>query len=320
MDTSERRLPQDGRASVNIQGRPYDLRVSTIATMHGEGLVIRVLDPNTRTRDLVDLGLEPEVLAGYEAIIKKPYGLVLVAGPTGSGKSTTLYASIQKLLTSRRKFITLEDPIEYQLPGVNQIHVNPDIGMTFATGLRAILRQDPDVVMVGEIRDRETAEIALRASMTGHLIFSTLHANTAPLAVTRLIDLGVAPFYVMSSLLGVVGQRLLRQLCPDCKMETRLTPIEAQQLGSIDLLEHPIQRPRGCVTCNDLGYKGRTGLYELLPITSEMRRLPPDALTPERLASLGAEHGYVTMRAIALRKLLAGITSLEEVVAVTADE
>ena len=318
LDISERRLPQDGRTTVRVNERDYDLRVSIIPNMHGEGVVIRILDPSRMGQDLEDLGFDADLLERYERLIHKPYEILLVVGPTGSGKTTTLYATLKKIYTPRRKLITLEDPVEFQLDGVTQIQVNPDIGFTFAQGLRSILRHDPDVVMLGEIRDLESAEIALRASLTGHLLFSTMHTNDAPLAVTRLVDMGIQAFLVLSSLLGVLAQRLVRRLCGECKTRTHPTPSELQALGISALpAGTTLFKPVGCAACGNLGYKGRVGIYEFLEITPEMRRLGSDDLKAPLLRDLAAPQGYRTLRDAALEKLYKGITSAEEVVGVT---
>jgi len=321
LDVAERRLPQDGRASFQIEEIAYDLRVSIIPNLHGEGVVIRILDTAGTKKDLISIGMPPDVFARYEKIINRPYGIVLLTGPTGSGKTSTLYATLKRIFTTRRKFITLEDPVEYQIEGITQIQVNSEIGFTFAAGLRSILRHDPDVIMLGEIRDLETAEIAIRSSLTGHLVFSTLHTNDAPSAVTRLMDMGVASYLVLSSLNGVMAQRLVRVLCPACKVRIPFGAREQEMLGLTSIpVEAEIFGPAGCPACGNLGYKGRQAISELLVITPEMRRLTTSQLTPEVLRDLALKHGFANLRQSALSKLFAGLTSIEEVLSVTGEE
>ncbi len=311
LDVAERRLPQDGRAQFTHNNAPYDLRVSIIPNLHGEGVVVRILDTHGGGKLLSDLGFEDAMRARYETLIQKPHGILLVTGPTGAGKSTTLYATLKQILTPKKKIITLEDPVEYFLEGVTQIPVHPSIGFTFATALRSVLRHDPDIVMLGEIRDPESAEIAVRASMTGHLVFSTLHTNDAPSAVARLLDMGIPGYLVMSSLTGVVAQRLLRRLCPKCK---ELRPISFEGMTQA---YHPV----GCVACNNLGYRGRVAVYELLEITPAVRALYAGATPASALVREAArEAGFRTLREDALEKMRAGVVSMEDVVALTMDE
>jgi type II secretory ATPase GspE/PulE/Tfp pilus assembly ATPase PilB-like protein len=321
MDTSERRLPQDGRAAFDAADRAFDLRVSTVPTLHGEGVVIRLLDPHGVRRSLSELGMGPGTLESLQRLLRRPHGMLVVAGPTGAGKTTTLYAALSHIFTPRRKFITLEDPVEYQLDGVTQMQVNSDIGMTFAHGLRAVLRQDPDVIMVGEIRDLESAEIAVRASMTGHLLFTSLHTNDATQAVTRLIDLGVPAFYVLSSLAGVLAQRLMRRLCTECRVPLEVTPALLSALRLTDLPPRAVlYGARGCSACGNLGYRGRIGIYELLEIDADMRRLSPHELQGGQLRALANARGLVSLRDSALVQLFSGTTSLEEVLSVTTED
>lgn len=308
LDVAERRLPQDGRAQFTHNNAPYDLRVSIIPNLHGEGVVVRILDTHGGGKLLGDLGFEDEMRSRYETLIQKPHGILLVTGPTGAGKSTTLYATLKQILTPKKKIITLEDPVEYFLEGVTQIPVHPAIGFTFATALRSVLRHDPDIVMLGEIRDPESAEIAVRASMTGHLVFSTLHTNDAPSAVARLLDMGIPGYLVMSSLTGVVAQRLLRRLCPKCK---ELRPVSFEGLTEA---YHPV----GCVACNNLGYRGRVAVYELLEITPAVRALYTGATPASGLVREAA--GLRTLREDAVSKMRAGLVSMEDVVALTMDE
>ena len=297
MDVAEKRMPQDGRTSVTVEGRKYDLRVSVIPNINGEGVVIRVLDTESKGMELTDLGFSPDMLDSFRHIVSRPYGIFLVTGPTGSGKSTTLYATLKTINTPKRKLITIEDPVEYKLEGVSQIQVHPAIGYTFAAGLRAILRHDPDVIMVGEIRDLETAEIAVRSSLTGHLVFSTLHTNDSPTALTRLIDMGVAPYLVLTSLNGVLAQRLVRKLCPKCKKEAGYT---IDDLGFLGLKEIPsgaqLYEPVGCTACSNLGYKGREAILEMIEVTPEMRQLSREGVTAEKVKEMAKANGYTSLR------------------------
>lgn len=326
MNIAEKRLPQDGRIGIKIAGRDVDLRVSTIPTQFGERIVMRLLDKTATVLDLEEIGIEGENLEVIDKLIQKPNGIILVTGPTGSGKTTTLYSCLSKINTPGNNILTVEDPIEYQLAGIGQMQVNPKIGFTFASGLRSILRQDPDIVMVGEIRDAETAEIAIQASLTGHLVLSTLHTNDAAGAVTRLIDLGVEPFLVSSSLLCAMAQRLVRKLCSDCKEEYELSDAELKELGVENLStikSRKAFRPgtKDCSTCNGTRYRGRTGIHEILLINDEIRpvilqRNDSNALKQAAAAS----YGFKTLRMDGLRKVLSGITSLEEVLLVTHEE
>ncbi len=314
LDIAERRMPQDGRSSFVVDNKEYDLRVSIIPNLFGEGVVVRILDTKGKNINLEDLGFSREILEKYDRIISNPYGIFLVTGPTGSGKSTTLYATLKKIYTPVKKIITLEDPVEYQLPGVTQIQINSDIGYTFGLGLRAVLRHDPDIIMLGEIRDLDTAEIAIRSSLTGHLVFSTLHTNDAPSSVTRLIDMGIKPFLVFGSLIGIMAQRLVRKLCPQCKK-----PIE--EIPSIlksEIENFPenfkLFEPVGCSACKNLGYQGRTVIFELLQVTPKMRNLKPEDITPENIKEIAKEQNFKSLRDSAIDKLFAGETSIEEVI------
>ncbi|HND60861.1 MAG TPA: GspE/PulE family protein [Opitutaceae bacterium] len=317
---AERRLPQDGRIAVTHDGRRLDLRVSTVPTVHGESVVMRILDRANVRVGLDELGLFPDDLAALEQLVNLPDGLVLVTGPTGSGKTTTLYSCLQHLNRSDRKIITVEDPVEYSLPGINQVAVKPEAGMTFAAALRAMLRQAPNVIMVGEIRDRETAEIAIHAALTGHLVLSTLHTNDAPSAVVRLRDLGIKPFLIAASLRGVVAQRLARRICAACA-----TAVEADA-GARRLLEAETTQPdlmglrwgRGCPACDGTGYRGRLGLYELFVINEAQRGLIHEEADRDRLRA--AIPGWRSMRQDGVRKVIAGLTTAEEVVCMTSGE
>ncbi|NCT69273.1 MAG: type II secretion system ATPase GspE [Rhodanobacteraceae bacterium] len=321
LDIAERRLPQDGRIGLRIAGRPVDVRVSTIPAGRGERVVLRLLDKQAGKLDLVQLGLDDAVRARLEDLIARPHGILLVTGPTGSGKTTTLYGALLKLNDSSRNLMTVEDPIEYYIDGVGQTQVNTRVDMTFARGLRAILRQDPDVVMVGEIRDLETAEIAVQASLTGHLVLSTLHTNSAVGAVTRLRDMGVEPFLLSSSLIGVLAQRLVRVLDPATREAYQATPAELAAFGQPPDAHVTLYRPRSDVAARgrEAGYKGRTGLYELVAIDEPLRRLIHDGAAEAELER-HARTRSPSILADGWRKCLAGITSTEEVLRVTREE
>ena len=301
LDIAEKRLPQDGRISLRIGGRAIDVRVSTLPSAHGERAVLRLLDKTESRFTLEGLGMSGEVLAGFDRLIRQPHGILLVTGPTGSGKSTTLYASLGRIDTATTNVLTVEDPIEYELPGIGQTQVNAKIDLTFAKALRAILRQDPDVIMIGEIRDLETAQIAVQASLTGHLVLATLHTNDAPSAVTRLTDMGIEPFLLSSSLLGVLAQRLVRKLCPHCRRE------DASGRW------HPV----GCEHCGGTGYKGRTGVYELMTADDQVRELIHGRAAESQLLAAAEAAGLRPMREDGERLIAAGITSPEEVLRVT---
>ncbi len=317
LDIAEKRLPQDGRISLRIAGRPVDVRVSTLPVGQGnERVVLRLLDKQAGRLDLSHLGMEAESMARLDHLIQRPHGIILVTGPTGSGKTTTLYAGLGRLNDSKRNIMTVEDPIEYYIDGISQTAVNTKVDMTFARGLRAILRQDPDVVMVGEIRDLETAEIAVQASLTGHLVLSTLHTNTAVGAVTRLRDMGVEPFLLSSSLIGVLAQRLVRLLCRHCRQPHRATPSECENFGWSPDAPPTIYTPVGCPECNQSGYLGRTGIYEFVPIDETLQAMIHDGAS-EHDMELHARTQVPGIRDDGLRRVLNGDTSLEEVLRVT---
>ncbi len=331
LDIAEKRRPQDGRIRVkqSVGGgeRVIDIRVSTLPTDFGEKVVLRILDKSQLQLDLTKLGFEPSDLKTFQRIVHIPYGMILVTGPTGSGKTTTLYAALQHINNPSVNITTIEDPIEYNLLGINQTHVRADIGLTFAASLRSILRQDPNVIMVGEIRDAETAEIAIRAALTGHLVFSTLHTNDAPSAITRLIDMGVEPFLVASSVKMILAQRLLRKLCKKCRTPYAPTPEEQEEahLTQKDA-SHTFFKSKGCSSCNQLGYKGRTAVYELLPLQNGLSELiakgaslPTGQVGASAIRTKAEEYGLVTLREAALKKALRGETSLEEVIRETAN-
>ncbi len=319
---AEKRVPQDGRIQVEVEGRSLDLRVSSLPTVHGESLVMRILDKEQLKLGLPELGLLPDDQAVFERQIASPDGIMLVTGPTGSGKTTTLYASLNHLNQADRKIITVEEPVEYQIPGINQVPVNPVTGMTFAAALRAMLRQAPNIVMVGEIRDRETAEIAINASLTGHFVFSTLHTNDAPSAVTRLLDIGVKPFLVAAALRSVVAQRLVRRVCPQGRAACRPAPRELHALGltAAQAAGADFARGAGCRACQGTGYRGRLGIYEIFLVHDGIRAMIYDHVTAARLRQQARRDGMRTMREDGIRKVLAGLTTIEEVVSVTAGD
>ncbi len=322
LDIAEKRLPQDGRIRIKLAGKDIDIRVSVLPTAHGERVVMRLLDKSAVLLDLEELGMGGERLERFKRLITKPHGILLVTGPTGSGKTTTLYAALSRINSRDINIITVEDPIEYQLMGIGQIHVNPKIDLTFAAGLRSILRQDPDVIMVGEIRDGETAEIAIQASLTGHLVFSTLHTNDAAGAVTRLIEMGIEPFLVSSSILAILAQRLVRVLCKACREPYTPPPEGLADLGiqESDLVEGHLYRPKGCPQCKQTGYRGRTGIYELLGIDDLVRDLVMKGADSSTIKEGARSRGMLTLREDGVRKVLRGITSAEEVLRVTQEE
>jgi len=319
MDISEKRLPQDGRIQLKVQNKDVDLRVSTIPTTHGESIVMRILDKSSITLDIPQLGFYSDDQEKIDKIINYPDGIFLVTGPTGSGKTTSLYAFLNNLNKPHRKIITVEDPIEYQLSGINQVQVNKQINMTFAAALRAMLRQAPNIVMVGEIRDTETAEIAINAALTGHLVFSTLHTNDAPSAVTRLIDMHVKPFLVASSVRAIMAQRLLRRVCKECSAPYTPEPYELKILGIDDefMKTAKFMKGRGCAKCGNSGYKGRMGIYEVFVLTEDIQHLIYEKVSSNVIKEAARKGGMRTLREDALRKAAAGSTSLEEVIRVT---
>lgn len=321
LDISEKRLPQDGRMHFEATGGRCDLRVSIIPGVHGESVVIRVMETGAARQDVSELGFDEDLRLRWERLITRPYGMILVTGPTGSGKSTTLYTTLRRIYSPRRKIITLEDPVESNLRGITQFQINSGVGFTFARGLRSVLRHDPDVIMLGEIRDQESAEIALRSSLTGHLLFSTLHTNDALAAVSRLVDMGIPSFLVLSSLSAVLAQRLLRRLCVECRKPDQPDSVLLAAAGLSALPAGTvIYRPGGCRACGNLGYRGRVGVYQMFEICGRIRRLPPDQLGPEHLLPLAQEQGYKSLRESALEKLFAGVTSLEEVASLVVDD
>jgi general secretion pathway protein E len=316
LDIAEKRLPQDGRITLRVAGKPVDVRVSTIPTGHGERVVLRLLDKQAGRLDLTRLGMDEATLAHMDRLILEPHGIVLVTGPTGSGKTTTLYAALSRLDATALNIMTVEDPIEYDLDGISQTQVNTRIEMSFARALRTILRQDPDVVMIGEIRDLETAQIAVQASLTGHLVFATLHTNDAVSAVTRLVDMGVEPFLLASSLIGVGAQRLVRRLCMECRKPFVADAAQLRVLG-LAPTDGTLYSAQGCGACNSSGYRGRTGIYELLTVDDDLRRLIHDRTSEQALRAHVLSRGMRSLRDDGMRWAAQGVISLEEVVRVT---
>jgi len=319
LDISEKRLPQDGRIKIRVKvesrSRDLDFRVSTLPTLFGEKVVLRLLDKEKLMLDMTNLGFEPESLVKFQRNISKPYGMVLVTGPTGSGKTNTLYSALQSLNTVDTNIMTAEDPVEFNLPGINQVQMKEQIGLNFAAALRSFLRQDPNIVLVGEIRDFETAEIAIKAALTGHLVLSTLHTNDAPSTISRLMNMGIEPFLVATSVNLIQAQRLIRRICKDCKGE-HPTPIEALvEIGFSpeDAGKIKTYKGKGCPSCNDTGYKGRIGLYEVMEITDEIRELILIGASSLELRKKSIEDGMITLRGSGLQKIRNGVTTIEEV-------
>ncbi|HXG45460.1 MAG TPA: GspE/PulE family protein [Gemmatimonadales bacterium] len=317
LDIAERRAPQDGRIRVRLENRELDLRVSTVPTLHGESVVLRLLDRGGQPVGLDELGMDPVVLEAVRHLAQRPHGIVLATGPTGSGKTTTLYAALALRRLAEEKIVTVEDPVEYHLPGVTQVPVHAKAGVTFAAALRSLLRQDPDVIMVGEMRDGETAGIAVQAAMTGHLVFSTVHTNDAITALTRLADLGVEPYMIAAALEGVLAQRLVRRICAECRQRYHPDPAAVALLAGKPVGEVMLERGAGCATCRQTGYRGRTGIFEFLRITDPVRHQVARGLALETLRALAREEGMVTLREDGWRKVQAGVTTVEEVVRVT---
>jgi len=314
LDIAERRIPQDGKIHLKHDNREFDLRVSTLPTVHGEKVVLRILDKSSVLLGLNKLGFYPEIQEKFETMVEKPYGMILITGPTGSGKSTTLYACLNKLNTGAVNISTVEDPVEYQIAGINQVHVNEKAGLTFASALRSFLRQDPDIIMVGEIRDHETAKIAIEAALTGHLVLSTLHTNDSAGAISRLIEMGIEPFLVASSVIGIQAQRLLRTICPNCK-EPYTPPADAVKrfgFGGFTDSDIMFYRGRGCDNCKMTGYKGRLGIFELLEVTDRIRNLAVQRASTAEIRQAAIEEGMKTMQDDGLRKVVDGMTSIEE--------
>ncbi|HEX2708555.1 MAG TPA: ATPase, T2SS/T4P/T4SS family, partial [Solirubrobacterales bacterium] len=318
LDIAEKRVPQDGRVGVTVEGRRVDLRVTTLPTQRGEGATIRILDEGNSQRTLDDLGMDGSARARFEYSFKRAYGAVLVTGPTGSGKSTTLYAALQALNVVEKKIITIEDPVEYRIAGINQLNVNRKAGLDFATGLRSILRADPDIVMVGEIRDAETARIAIEAALTGHMMLSTLHTNDAPGAIARLTEMGIETFLTASSVDCVVAQRLARMLCPQCKRRAIIPTSALAEAGIAAHADIEANEPVGCGRCNNSGYKGRVGVYSVMSLSEKLKEMTIAHAAETEIASVAQEEGMLTLREDGLAKVRGGLTSLEEVLRVTA--
>ena len=320
LDISERRLPQDGRIKLKVLGKDIDMRVSTLPTIHGESIVIRILDSTNLNVDLEKMGFPKKELEQFQKLIKKPYGKILVTGPTGSGKTTTLYGALQNINTSDKKIITIEDPVEYQIRGINQIHVKPKIGLDFASGLRSIVRQDPDVIMVGEIRDTKTADVAIQAALTGHLVFSTVHTNDAAGAITRLLDMGVENYLISSALIGVLAQRLVRVICKSCKEPAKVASALIEELGTCGHKNIKAFHGKGCNVCSQTGYRGRAGIYELLIVDDSIRQLILAKSTAQKIRDFSRSQGMTTLREDGWKKVATGITTVEEVLRVTLSE
>lgn len=319
LDISERRLPQDGRIKVKIGDRAIDIRLSVLPTIYGEKVVMRILDPKSLMVDLTKLGFPERGLEEFTKAINLPYGMVLVTGPTGSGKTTTLYSALKQLNTTDVNILTAEDPVEFNFDGINQVQVKPDVGLTFAACLRSFLRQDPDTIMVGEIRDEETAEIAIRAALTGHLVFSTLHTNDAPSTINRLVDMGVPNYLVASAVRLIMAQRIVRKICSSCKEEVKVSPTTIQMLGVSEEEAKKMKffRGKGCPECNNTGFSGRIGLFEVLPITPEIEKMILDGASSQMVKEKSVENGMLTLRYAGIEKIKAGIATVEEVLAET---
>lgn len=315
LDIAERRLPQDGRIQVNVGGRNINIRVSILPAVTGENAVLRILDPSSILLELDSLGFSPDILPKFLSLIKKPNGIILVTGPTGSGKSTTLYTTLNMLNSTEKKIMTIEDPVEYRLKGISQVQAKPKIGLTFAAGLRSFLRQDPDIMLVGEIRDKETAEIAVQAALTGHIVLSTLHTNDAPSSVIRLIDMGIEPFLISSSVIGVIAQRLVRRICPKCKKEIKLTPDIEKILEGYEINKQEITlcKGEGCPFCKNTGYKGRIAIFELMVITDIIRDLIIKNVSTGKLREAAVKEGMCQLRGNGLKKVCKGLTTIDEV-------
>jgi type IV pilus assembly protein PilB len=320
LDISERRLPQDGRIKVKLGGRTVDLRVSVLPTIFGEKVVMRILDPKSLMVDMTKLGFPELALKNFDEVIHLPYGMILVTGPTGSGKTTTLYSALKTLNSTDVNIMTVEDPVEFNFEGINQVQVRSDIGLTFAASLRSFLRQDPDIVMVGEIRDGETADIAIKAALTGHLVFSTLHTNDAASTINRLTDMGVPSFLVAASTKLIMAQRMVRKICSYCKHEVKITPqmLEMLHLTKEEAPGLKIFQGKGCGHCNNTGYSGRTGLFEVMLITPMIEKMIVQGSSTAEIKEQAVKEGMMPLRSAGLEKLINGVTSMEEVVAETA--
>ena len=322
LNIAERRLPQDGRIMLRVKGKEIDFRVSTVPTIHGESIVLRILDKSNIVLDVKKLGFPGDTLEEFQELIKRPHGIILVTGPTGSGKTTTLYCALEKINSPEKKIITVEDPVEYQLKGINQIQVKPSIGLTFANALRSIVRQDPDVILIGEIRDAETAEIAIQSALTGHLVLSTLHTNDAPSAITRLIDMGMEDYLLSSTIIGVLAQRLVRVACPHCQVPCTPDPalLREMRLDLKDLSNFQISEVKGCESCSQTGYWGRQGIFEFFKITDEIQGLVLGKKDSNIIKEAARKQGMRTLREDGWLKVKQGITTISEVLRVTQEE
>jgi general secretion pathway protein E len=322
LNIAERRLPQDGRIMLRVKGKEIDFRVSSIPTIHGESIVLRILDKSSIVLDIEKLGFPEDTMAGFGDLIHRPHGIILVTGPTGSGKTTTLYCALEKINSPDKKIITVEDPVEYQLKGINQIQVKPAIGLTFANSLRSIVRQDPDVILIGEIRDAETAEIAIHSALTGHLVLTTLHTNDAPSAITRLIDMGTEDYLLSSTVIGILAQRLVRVACPFCRVPYSPSPavLKEMKLNGSDLAGLNISEVKGCEKCSHTGYWGRTGIYEFLKITDDVQKLILGKKDSNMIKEAARRNGLRTLREDGWLKVKQGITTISEVLRVTQEE
>tara|TARA_B110000196_G_C21042520_1_gene613204 strand:- start:50 stop:1132 length:1083 start_codon:yes stop_codon:yes gene_type:complete len=321
LNIAEKRLPQDGRFSIKAPGKDIDIRVSILPTVYGEKIVMRLLDKTGFDFNLTSLGFPKQNLGIFKKVINQPYGLVVVSGPTGSGKSTSLYAALKEIKSEKTNITTVEDPVEYQLDGVNQVQIFEDIGLTFGSTLRSILRQDPDILLIGEIRDGETADIAVKFSLTGHLVFSTVHANDAPGTITRLLDIGIAPFLVGSCLNLVMAQRLVRRICKNCKEEYTSTPEEMALVGlDPGQIKGSLYHGKGCAECRNTGYKGRLAIFEMIPMARELRKLVFESANEDDIRQSALDNGMVTLREAGLARVLDGTTSVEEVLRSTVED
>ncbi len=320
LDIAERRVPQDGRFNVKMEGKKIDIRVSCMPTIYGENLVLRLLDVSSALMGLDQLGFSKEVLKKYQKLISRPHGIILVTGPTGSGKTTTLYGSLDKINTVEKNIITIEDPVEYKLEGIRQIQVNPKVDLTFANGLRSMLRQDPDIIMVGEIRDFETAEIAIHAALTGHLVLSTLHTNDAPGGITRMLDMGSEPFLVSSGIIGILAQRLVRTICKYCREEYGPSDAELKDIGLSEKEKVKFYRGKGCSKCMNTGYKGRIGIFELMLMGDKLRNMTVAKAPLEEIRKQAHSSGMITLKEDGIEKIREGLTTVEEVLRVTQEE
>jgi type IV pilus assembly protein PilB len=320
MDITEKRRPQDGRITITVGRTEYDIRASAMPTIFGEKIALRIATKRGFTKDKEELGLSSEEMARFEKMISQPHGLIFISGPTGSGKTTTLYTMINSLNKEGVNLVTIEDPVEVNIPGINQIQVNEKVNLTFANALRAILRQDPDIIMIGEIRDKETADIAVKASITGHLVASTIHTNSAAGTITRMTDMGIEPYFLSEALAGIIAQRLVRRLCPDCRRKREATETEKHILGCQpgDMIE--IYEPVGCVKCNDIGYIGRIGVYEILTVSLKIREAIRKQAPAETIAEIAKAEGMKSLRQKAAELVINGITSVEEILRISIDD